>query len=539
MNAIEQAKAELLRRQAQAEMQRRQSAPLTYSPQTAGQFTGQGGQVSGSPFDPVTFDPTPVTRIADNVVGLDNGVMSAGEQIGTAMNKGGESMSLGIVGDEAAGAFDAAMGRGGYGERRDFYRQQERDLRDQNPALSIGAEIGGAILGPGLGVNALAKGASRVPRIAASAAATGTGAAIYGAAEGEGGIGPRVEQGLEAGKWGAGFGAAIPIVGAGLQRAGDGVLQRLMTKRMMKNAPSTDELRAAGNAAYRQVDEAGAQIRPEAFARKMDDIRGNLRTEGLDELPGPGSLTPNTARAMQIGDEMSAKMAQDPTAALPFSSLDQFRRQAGAAAANISNKVDSRLGSRTVNELDDFVQQMGPDDLVAGDAEALKTAITKARDTWSRMSRSQTIDDAITASDDYLSGSASGLRNQFKRIVSNPRLSRGFSDTEIGMMRRVIRGTIPEQLLNLAGGGLGQLATIGAGAGLGGPVGAVLGAGLAAGSRKASEAVTKRNAEIVRAVVANGGMPNPAQFNPQITALGQQLMDRLGRVAPQNTMTPQ
>jgi len=43
-------------------------------------------------------------RVKDNVVGVDDGIMSPGEKLGTLLNMGGESLTLGIVGDEAAAA---------------------------------------------------------------------------------------------------------------------------------------------------------------------------------------------------------------------------------------------------------------------------------------------------------------------------------------------------------------------------------------------------------------------------------------------------
>ena len=73
-------------------------------------------------------------------------------------------------------------------------------------------------------------------------------------------------------------------------------------------------------------------------------------------------------------------------------------------------------------------------DAYAGDLETIQTVLPKAREVWARMSHSQTVDDAIDAGQDYLSGSSSGVCNQFKRILS-PTLSRGFSDAEKKAMR--------------------------------------------------------------------------------------------------------
>jgi hypothetical protein len=93
-------------------------------------------------------------------------------------------------------------------------------------------------------------------------------------------------------------------------------------------------------------------------------------------------------------------------------------------------------------------------------------------------------------------------------------------------MRRVVNGSIPEQLLNLASGGMGQIAQTFGGGAAGGIPGAFAGAGAAAGTRKLAEGVTRRKAETVRGLVANGGLQNLPQAS---TALRDLLESRLRR----------
>jgi len=227
---------------------------------------------------------------------------------------------------------------------------------------------------------------------------------------------------------------------------------------------------------------------------------------GLDQLPGPSSLSPKAARVNQITGEMSEQMAADPTAALPFRSLDQLRRKTGAAAGDMNNKLDSSLGTQAIGSIDDFVKNLTANDVAAGDAKALAPAIEKARSLYSKMARSQTVDDAISAADEYVSGPASGIRNQSSRILKSQKLSRGFSDAEKAALRRVVNGSIPERLIHLAGGGLGQLFSAGSGLASGGLLGMAAGVGAGAAARKASEGIASKNAETVRALIANGGM---------------------------------
>jgi hypothetical protein len=257
----------------------------------------------------------------------------------------------------------------------------------------------------------------------------------------------------------------------------------------------------------------------------VDALRANT---GFDELPGPGSLTPNTARTMEIMGQSSSRMAAEPTAALPFKSLDQMRRQAGAAAGNVANKTDAKAGVEVIRGLDDFVENLGPDDVVSGDVDALKTLIPKARELWTRMSKTQKIEDAIeSGSNNYLGGAGSGIRNQFASILRNKKLSRGFTDLELSAMRRVVNGTLPERLINLAGGGIGQIATMTGGTAMGGLPGFLAGTAVATGARKASEAIVTKNAEIARALIANGGKGSL----PQISKMPRQIVEALTRRA--------
>lgn len=470
----------------------------------------------------------------DNIVGDPNdGVTSYGESLGTWLNRGGETMTLGLVGDEASAAATGMLPGRSYEGELDRYRQNEADMSTLG---RLSADLTGAILpaflpgGQAAASGALGKAAATASKIAPTNIATkfiggaagplgaiGRGAmaggamgGVQGFMDGEGGLDNRLSDAITGGLVGGGLGGVAAGVGAGIGKWAQGRATKKAIAEAAKGAPTSEELRAAGNALYRQVDDAGVQIKPEAFDRFRADALERLRANtSFDELPGPGSLTPNTSRAMEIMDQASGRMAAEPTAALPFKSLDQMRRQAGAAAGNVANKADQQAGMQIIEALDDFIAKLGPDDVVAGQVKDLQSAIVKARDIWGQMSRSQKIDDAIEAGADYLSGGSSGIRNQFKNLLRNPKRLRGFSEAEKAAMRSVVNGGPLEQLVNLAGGGIAQLGSVAAGGALGGFPGAVAGAGLAAGQRKVSEAMTTAAAERVRAAIASGRLRGP------------------------------
>lgn len=119
-------------------------------------------------------------RIVDNLIGLDNDYMSAGEKAAQALNNAAEGMSFGLVGDEANARFDDLIGRGNYEDRVQFYRDNENQFQEENPVLSFGSRFAGALAVPGAaGLRVLQAGS--LPTRLVSGAALGAGA---GATEG-------------------------------------------------------------------------------------------------------------------------------------------------------------------------------------------------------------------------------------------------------------------------------------------------------------------------------------------------------------------
>lgn len=449
--------------------------------------------------------------------------------------------------DELAGAAGAAaLGSGGTaGQRYDMEqlraRAQLEAARRDHPAAAYGGEmLGAAATGGafGSGLSGAAQGAGLGTRMAASAADSALMGGTYGFLAGQGGAQSRAGDAAGAAALGAGVGAVVPAVGS-MIRGGRNALARGKARRTAaEGAPTTAELRLEGDQLYDKVDDAGVQISPDAFGRVRQEIEAKLPRLGYDDLPGPTGLTPKSARVMQTGNEMSAKMATDPTAALPFRSLDNFRRRAGIPAS-AQDKTERDIGSEIIGKLDDFVQNIDPQDVVAGNREALKEAIPLARDTWARMSRSQMIDDAIENGSEmtggYLGGTASGIRNQFGRILRNPNLSRGFSDEEKRAMARVVSGGPVGRVVHNLGGGIGTIASTALGAGVGSAM-PIPGLGTAAGALGGAAAgqvmntisgnIARRQAEQVRAIIANGGLRAIPQMDPKKLALIEALMRR-------------
>jgi hypothetical protein len=453
---------------------------------------------------------------------------------GATIMGAGRGATLGGI-DEISGYLNSVVpGQGTMAERntfgREYARAAEEAGRQSNPDDMLTSEIAGAVSVP---VTAPLQAMSLPWRIGGGILSGAAMGATYGGLTGEG-QSDRIEGVQDGAVLGGIVGGAAPLVGAGVQKVMDSRAANRAIKEAVATAPTAAQSRAEGQNLYRQVREAGVAIKPDRVRNAMDEIAASLRGEGA-AYTGAERVLPNSSAILSATDDVAAGANT-----VPFDELDMFRRYAGNAAAGAvkNNPNDARIATGVVNQLDDFVNRLSPDDVDAGDVEALQTLLPKARETWARMSRTQRIEDAIEAgSNNYLSGAASGIRNQFRAILKDPR---GFSDAEIKVMRRVVNGTLPEQIVNYMGSGLGMVAqtlaggAAGAAGGLPGILaGSAAGAAAAAGTRRLAENIVTKNAEIARALVASGKVPQLPVASPAMRQITETLMRRAGATVPQ------
>lgn len=144
-----------------------------------------------------------------NIVGTpDDNITNAGEAIGSWLNRAGESMTLGVVGDEASALATGMLPGRTYESELDRYRQNEEDLGTWG---RLSADVAGGILPALTGIGAIGS-ASTLPGRVAVGAGLGAGAGLtQGFMEGEGGFGNRAVSGGLGGAFGGILGGALPI----------------------------------------------------------------------------------------------------------------------------------------------------------------------------------------------------------------------------------------------------------------------------------------------------------------------------------------
>lgn len=391
---------------AKREKQRRQSQPA--GPQADMSFMG---------------------RVKDNVIGVDDGVMSPGEKLGAMLNKGGESLTLGVVGDEAAAGYSAMMGGGRYEDELKRYRGNEEQLRAENPGLSLAAEIAPAMI-PGAGAgNAIAKLGGMVGKTAAGAL-TGAGAgALYGFAEGEGGVAERADNAKFTAIAGGLFGAAAPRV-TDFAASVPGRVRNLFSKSAQR--PTIGALKATKNAAYKAVDDAGEVFDGDTMTQLSERVKASF---------ADNNYVPETDNALTATLKLLDGRAGKPTT---LTQVDKLRQNLWKRYANAKDQPQILDAIRAI---DDVIETSGASSELMGVARAAN----------SRYAKSQLLDDAFNKATDQTASTGSGgnILNKYRQavtsIINNEKKAKFFSPEELDMMRTFVRGSNSENMKRLAG----------------------------------------------------------------------------------------
>lgn len=411
-----------------------------------------------------------------------------------------------------------------FGERYDdalkAERGQQDQFREENPSMSIGAEIAGGLA---LGAGAAAKGATLVgrtmgrslPTRMAAGAAEGS---IYGAGYGAGNADENsmVEGAIDGAKTGAVLGGAIPAVGSGIKKGFEAARSKAATSKM---APTVDALKEQASKLFKEVDDMGVRFNERT---RLDLIRG--MRDDLDAAKYRPSINKNVRDVVR---EFSSFIKREPS----LSELQDYRSFILKTQRNLGpgKETDKEMLGLLVQNIDEFADKIS-DSMVVGTPAARKAAqgkLTEARDLWKRARKSEMIDEAFFQAENQASGFENGLRTQFRALLK-PRKRKFFNADEIKAMQQVVQGGVTENTLKILGklgfgvdgasNALGGSIGIGVGGMLGGPVGAMAAAAGATAARKGAEVATKNNAEFVRALVRAGKI-SQAQAPKVIQAL--------------------
>ena len=307
-------------------------------------------------------------------------------------------------------------------------------------------------------------------------------------------------------------GAVSAVAGGAAGGVLRGAANALGRKAAAETIPTNDQLRKAAQNAYGRAEAAGVIIKPSGMQRLARDIVDDLAEFGYDPALQPGVAA--TVRRLQ---DLSSKN-------VTLKGLDVVRRVAGNAAKIRDNPSQQALAARIIDRIDDFIDDIPADDVLMGNAAKGSAALREARELWSRLRKSEMVDAAAIKADRRAASTGSGgnadnaLRQNVRRIIDNPRLSRGMSDAEKQAAERVVRGTAPQNALRRVGkmaptgivsGGIGSAAGATVGSAVGGPAAAAVGSiavpAIGQGAKLAADKMTVRNAERLSQIIRSGG----------------------------------
>lgn len=309
-----------------------------------------------------------------------------------------------------------------------------------------------------------------------------------------------------------------------------GISNNIERAAMRRAAPSVEELREQAGGLYDAARNSGVTFPQATVKRAVDDITARALSEGLDETLHPGATA--ALRRLQAAAQtgMNAQDAQT------------IRRVIGGAAGNPANPDQSRIAGIMKRMFDSEITSAIPE-------------LAPANALFAQAKKGQMIEDAFTRARDRLgvnynnAGMVTALRQEFNRILQNPKTARGLSQAETDAIRAFVRGGPLENALRWAGrfaptGAFPIASTVGGGAGLGvlagNPVaGAALTGGLSGlgmAARGAGNAMAMSAADEIGAMLRGGAGPVP-KITPNTataaTALG------IGQAANQNDPTTQ
>jgi hypothetical protein len=217
----------------------------------------------------------------------------------------------------------------------------------------------------------------------------------------------------------------------------------------MATMPTQEALRQEARRAYARAENAGVTYDPSEVQAFGTDLAQTLHKAGFDV-----GLHPKAAVALRRIQEAGAPGTSGAATPLRFEDLELLRRIAGNARLSL-DPDERRIGGIITREIDNFVLQP-PLNAITGGSGATAAigqarsdataAIRDARSAWSRMRKSEEIEELVERARFSALGSGGrmdeALRNEFANLARS--IQRGnnpnFTPAEVANIERIARG---------------------------------------------------------------------------------------------------
>lgn len=206
--------------------------------------------------------------------------------------------------------------------------------------------------------------------------------------------------------------------------------------------PTADELGARATASYKAAEQAGVRVSQPALAQLGSDVR--TRLSGVQYDPG---TQPQVRKWVGILD----RNLKGP---LSFEKLDALHSDIMAEARTVSNSRTRMMLQEIGATLDDFMFNLKPNQVNAGNVGAAATLIKDARQLWRSKSAVNLLDDAaetaLNSSKQNKTPFVENIRSEYRKILRSKGFSRLSPDVQ-DAVKKVANGTISSRFLERMG----------------------------------------------------------------------------------------
>lgn len=246
-------------------------------------------------------------------------------------------------------------------------------------------------------------------------------------------------------KTGAITGAIAAPIGSVVGDTVSKIASKVLPAKTPNTVPSLEKLRAAADDAYAAADSAGVVVNPQSVQRLRQNVEQKLAAFGYHPANQPG--------VKAALDDLERISQGNVT----LKGLDVLRRVTKNAYSP-TNPSQSAASKIVVDEIDDFVRNIAPGDVVMGDAKAGVKSLKEARELWSRVRKNETFMDAVEAAKLRANSTGSGgneenaVRQNLRRFIDPASSKRmALSADEQKAMKEIVTGTPTQNALRLVG----------------------------------------------------------------------------------------
>jgi hypothetical protein len=265
---------------------------------------------------------------------------------------------------------------------------------------------------------------------------------------------------------------------------------------LIETAPTSASLAEESTRYFNKAKQSGVELNPVYFGNMMKSVGADLRDLGYD-----ADLMPKVAVALKHlqNDEIPKDFHE-------LSVLRKFIRNAQRSKEPEERMVATRLKS----EFDDYIANMPDSSIIGGNKQGLDDW-KKARDTYTRLSKSEVFEDMLDKAEirDSKLSTEQYLHNKLLQLSEDDRRMRLFTPEEQEAIRSAAKGTGMQNFLAAAGKyNLKNISatTMGSllGLGLAGPVGAIVAPLLGGIAKYKATKIRKGDVENIAAMVRAG-----------------------------------